>query len=449
MLAERGNYLDEENFLNQEGEEMENIDISHHSSRNDLGPDLRPIPKDLPQETLPFATSQKIHEIQSDEETYLVHFEQEKEKLKVFVEEKDYASDVSYENYFTMDELIQINSWFKIFYNMKDLLQELDLLTRNESLDIKLVKEGEIRLFIIFPSDLMENIELILPQNGLHEKEMFKQLYNNLLEIEQKHKEETKQINENLSCLENLIKNGSGKFSDLERMKDTLKDNIYNMNLNSGELFRSSGSYPGKGLIIDQKRRPFIETTILTKKNGEFNNKELKLLLDWIGPALEKFKNHPRTLRTKLLYKASIDGDKASTFHEKCDNLWPTITFIKTKEGFRYGGYTSVGWESPEKTEFKEDPAAFIFSFDTKKKYETTSPEKSIQCSMFWGPYFGEGGTICVPDNCFTDSNAFYQWPATYNLSEQDELTMGKEHYIHINDYEVYLIELSEEELSE
>ena len=116
------------------------------------------------------------------------------------------------------------------------------------------------------------------------------------------------------------------------------------------------------------------------------------------------------------------------------------MTLIETKEGFRYGGFTTQKWESPEQSIFKKDKDAFIFSLDTEKKYEVTDPEKSIQCSRFWGPYFGEGGAICVPDNFLQEKNAFYQWPSSYDISEKDELTFGQEHNINISKYEVYQI---------
>ena len=87
--------------------------------------------------------------------------------------------------------------------------------------------------------------------------------------------------------------------------------------------------------------------------------------------------NPPKVLRTKLVYKSEVDGDKSSIFHEKWDNIDPTITIIQTKDGYIYGGYTSVSLDGPEQPEFKIDQNAFIFSFNTVKKYECLDPEKS------------------------------------------------------------------------
>ena len=197
-------------------------------------------------------------------------------------------------------------------------------------------------------------------------------------------------------------------------------------------------------LSLDEKNLPFQESTIFSE-NDEERQKEIEVIAHWLSPSLSNLENPPKILYTKLLYKSETDGDKASNFHEKCDNISPTITLIQTKEGYRYGGYTSVCWEAPEQSEFKPDNDAFIFSFDTLKKYECLDAEKSIVCSMFFGPNFGDG-TILVPDNFNGETKAFYPWPSIYNLTEKNELTLGNENKINIMDYEVYAIELNNDE---
>ena len=168
--------------------------------------------------------------------------------------------------------------------------------------------------------------------------------------------------------------------------------------------------------------------------------KELRLLSIWLVQTLHS------NFTTKLIFSSDKEDDKASSFHKKCDNIAPTLTLIETKEGFRYGGFTTQSWESTETSIFKKDKNAFIFSLDAEKKYEITNEEKSIQCSMYWGPYFGEGGAICVPDNFLEEKNAFYQWPSSYDIAEKDELTFGQEHNINISKYEVFEIIIRNEE---
>jgi hypothetical protein len=198
------------------------------------------------------------------------------------------------------------------------------------------------------------------------------------------------------------------------------------------------------GLNEVQKKESNFE--LAEENNPEFIKGEIFHSIEELGMIIKNINTDNQQIILNLLYKASADSDKASVFHKKCDNIAPTLTLIETKEGFRYGGFTTQFWESTEQSIFKKDKNAFIFSLDTEKKYDVTDEEKSIQCSMYWGPYFGEGGAICVPDNFLEEKNAFYQWPSSYDISEKDELTFGQEHNINISKYEVFEIIIRNEE---
>jgi len=45
-----------------------------------------------------------------------------------------------------------------------------------------------------------------------------------------------------------------------------------------------------------------------------------------------------------LIYRASRDGFRAIDFHSKCDNTSNTLTLIKTKKSYIFGGYTTLSW---------------------------------------------------------------------------------------------------------
>lgn len=439
---------------------------------------------------------QKIitYQIDTNEETsYILNFEQSKDKLRIKASEKNSFPPNEFENFYSLEDLIKIDKWFKIFYNIDSLLIELEQLSKNERFSIERKKKDCLSLYIFFPIDLLEKIEIPIPLNEVNNKDLFLQLISKINEIDSKEKNDIIAIDEKLNNLEHLIQTmemnnnneeenlindnkekddininldnqDEEKMNNLEEMKDALKQEIVNNIKNSNsneyehndneneqehekisnensyeEIKKSNNIY----LLVDQNQLPFQESTIFSR-NEEEKQKEIELIVEWVSPCLLNFQNPPKVLRTKLVYKSEIDGDKASTFHEKCDNLGPTITIIQTKDGYRYGGYTSVNWEGPEQPEFKADQDAFIFSFDTVKKYECLDPEKSITCCNIFGPNFGEG-TILVPDNFNEETNAFYQWPSVYNLSEKDELTLGKNNKIEIKEYEVYTIELNDE----
>ena len=219
---------------------QENEDsLSQQIFQNDIEPTTKPIPKDLPKTTKPFSTSDAYKILSEEKSLYYVHFEQINEELKIFIHERDSNPKNTYEKNYTLDELIKTNDWFKIFDNIKDLLNELDLLVKNDNLGIKLKKEGELSLYIILPNKLMNPVEIIIPQNGMKERKLFKEIYLYLLNIEQKHRQESKRINEKLINLEHLLglsvnQSQQNRFSikakeNLEEMKNALKQEIQMM----------------------------------------------------------------------------------------------------------------------------------------------------------------------------------------------------------------------------
>ena len=443
----------------------------------------------------------KTYEIQSDEQvTFLLSFEIVKEKMKISVVEKDSFPQNKYENYYSLEDFIKINKWFNIFYNIESLLTEFEQLTKNENFAIEQKNKNVLSLFIVFPIDLLDKIEILLPVNEINNLDLFSQLISKITEIESKESNEIAFFDEKIDNLghllqsieeankareeemlqnqqneenkeeehqnENQNENKSEKSNNLEEMKDALKLQIEkkikndtetkNLNeLNNNALIKDNNKEVEEEsheenkeqeqeqeellLPLDPNNIPFTESSIISTTDSQ-KNKELRLLSIWLVQTLHS------NFTTKLIFSSEKEDDKASSFHKKCDNIAPTLTLIETKEGFRYGGFTTQSWESTETSIFKKDKSAFIFSLDTEKKYEITNEEKSIQCSMYWGPYFGEGGAICIPDNFLEEKNAFYQWPSSYDIAEKDELTFGQEHNINISKYEVFEIVIINDE---
>jgi len=452
----------------------------------------------------------KTYEILSDEKiTFLLSFEQVKEKIKISVIEKDSFPQNKYENFYSLEDFIKINKWFNIFYNIESLLVEFEQLTKNENFAIEQKNKDVLSLFIVFPIDLLDRIEIQLPINEINNLDLFSQLISKISEIESKENNEISLFDEKIENLGHLLQsieeankareeellqnqqneakeeennnkenneeeqneeNKSNKSDNLEQMKDALKlqiekkiksDNNQKNEENNKAILKEtenneeeveeknkeSNKESNKELLIplDINNMPFADSSIITSSEPQ-KTKELNLLISWLGKGLNPTDQTQVHFSTKLIYSSENEDDKASTFHKKCDNIAPTLTLIETKEGFRYGGFTTQCWESTEQSIFKKDKNAFIFSLDTEKKYDVTNEEKSIQCSMYWGPYFGEGGAICVPDNFLEEKNAFYQWPSSYDITEKDELTFGQEHNINVSKYEVFEIVINNNE---
>ena len=99
-----------------------------------------------------------------------------------------------------------------------------------------------------------------------------------------------------------------------------------------------------------------------------------------------------------LIYRASRDGFHASAFHAKCDGKAKTVTIIKTKTNYVFGGYTSAAWSSTGG--WVLDGTAYLFRFRSNdvsiyNKYGVYASIMSnthyyaIHSSSEYGPTFG------------------------------------------------------------
>ena len=97
------------------------------------------------------------------------------------------------------------------------------------------------------------------------------------------------------------------------------------------------------------------------KYQEEMKNKFIgsKILNDQQKETLSKFIGLNFEIKN-LLWQGSRDGFSSKTFHSLCDNKGPTITIIKSSNGFIFGGFTLISWNSTSK--WTEDSSSFIFS---------------------------------------------------------------------------------------
>ena len=117
-------------------------------------------------------------------------------------------------------------------------------------------------------------------------------------------------------------------------------------------------------------------------------------------------------VKLSLLYKASIHGYAAATFHAKCDRQGPTVVVAYNQAGFVYGAYTSKDYAQSGKV--VDDDSAFLFSFNCENggqsplRYTPKTPEQAFTDGNT-GPNFGallflNGNTAavtCSPGNLY------------------------------------------------
>lgn len=141
------------------------------------------------------------------------------------------------------------------------------------------------------------------------------------------------------------------------------------------------------------------------------------------------------TQKWQLIYKASQDGFEAKNFHQQCNEASKTLTLIKTKDGYVFGGYTSQKWGKNEG--YIEDSECFIFglinAFGIPFKIECPDKRYAIFNSPSKGPIFGK---LSNP-NIFIMSSSNKSWRNRFYLNGFDtQFLAGVDFYI--KEIEVY-----------
>ena len=241
--------------------------------------------------------------------------------------------------------------------------------------------------------------------------------------------------------LENIRNENDIFKTNLEQQKQNLNEDMVNKLIEENNLLRKkleendnmkkqSGEI--QEVSEDNKEREKEEENENQEEDAEkgeiiHNMKELELITDKINKENKK-------IIINLLYKASVDGDKASIFHEKCDKAKSTIVLVETLNGKRFGGFTTCSWAG--NCEDKNDPQAFIFSLDKMKTYENIPGDEAIGCYPKFGPIF-LGCQIKIFDDAFTKGGTTFEKELNFNTKEDFELT-GGDRVFQIKDIEVY-----------
>jgi hypothetical protein len=158
--------------------------------------------------------------------------------------------------------------------------------------------------------------------------------------------------------------------------------------------------------------------------------------------------NQFRNQRLKLLYRGSRDGFDASNFHAKYDNQSHTITFICTTKDFIFDGYTPLSWDST--SGYKADSSHRSFVFTITNRHNLTSRkfglkpdhlQYAIYCYALYGPWFGNGNTIYVCDNCAACNSSYTRLYGYVNDTGLNDYTVFTgERYFTVKEIEVFTL---------
>ena len=237
------------------------------------------------------------------------------------------------------------------------------------------------------------------------------ELVKNLRKIEEYGMQREKEIEELKLYIEELIRN--------KKIDELQYQNILRQHQNSAMNMEE------KVLSIQDTRLEIVKGDIIQ------NTQELELLT-------RKISKRNRRIILNLLYKATIDSDKAEVFHEKCDDAESSLVLIKSGNGKRFGGYTSCNWKGNSIE--KKDENAFVFSLDKMKIYDNIPGEDAIGCYPKYGPIF-LGCQIRIFDEFFTNGGTTFEKGLNYKTEEDYELSGGLKKY-DVKEIEVYSVEV-------
>jgi hypothetical protein len=108
-----------------------------------------------------------------------------------------------------------------------------------------------------------------------------------------------------------------------------------------------------------------------------------------------------------LLYRASVDGYSAAAFHSRCNGKAPLWFVIKANTGFIATVYVTVAFTSANNYVTAPSGSSWLNNLEdnggnirTSKALNTTYPQYTIYDGEGYGPTFGGGHDLHIPNDC-------------------------------------------------
>ena len=356
-------------------------------------------------------------------------------KLKISYNENAFLFEVekiaefpknNYCNLLSFEELGKINKFFRQFDSPEEVINSLKVIVNNNNLKI-FEEDRKMKIEITNPAN-QQTFSIDVP---IKKKELGTEVSNlvtyvsslkdRIVSLENKNKELEEQLKYKNEILEKELKN---KYEILEKelknTKEILEKELKNKyELMEKELKPIKEKYYRKQKMLEDIKESFKKSSIIQKEDA-------KIIMKWFEEKPTKF--------IKLL-DSKIDGDTTNAFENKCAKKCPTMVFVKTIKGRRFGGFTTVTWTNG----YSKDNKAFLFSLDRKEKYKITD-ENYANCLSSGNSFYFGGGTLTLYNNCtskndnFVTNSNFESVPENYGIN-------GGEHKFTVSSYEVYQVE--------
>ena len=123
------------------------------------------------------------------------------------------------------------------------------------------------------------------------------------------------------------------------------------------------------------------------------------------------------------IYQATENGATAADFHRECDQNTNIIVLIKTNDGKKFGGYTSVGFSNFYRS--YHDDTAFLFSIDKREIYPNIKGKSAVDSFYNFGPCFS-GDSIKIYDNFLKNGGVTVKNSGNFETNEEFQINDGK-----------------------
>ena len=338
----------------------------------------------IPKKEIKFDASETF-EINTDNKIYALKISYNEQLIYFEIKEKNAFVKDEYNLYIDLNELGKISRFFNQFETVKEVFDSLKSLIDKKNLSI-IQEEKKMKIKIINP---INNKEFYI--NVLSKEKDIRSEINSIITY-------VTSLNEKVQKLENKVNLLENKLNEIIKEKE------------------------------EKKKKKELYEKYQINKSSVINKEEIDLFMNWLDQKPKKI---------KLLLDSKIDGDLTQTFYNKCGGKFPTVVFVKTTKGKRFGGYCSIGWENKNGGALK-DINNFIFSLDKKKKYKIKNPDRGIETHSSYFA-FGGGSDFYIYDKCTSYTNNYNYNTGTYETTEKYEL--NGEQYFTVSSYEVYQIE--------
>ena len=308
------------------------------------------------------------------------------------IEENDFPKK-EYSVIKTLEELLKIDKYFRLFDNLKEVFDSIKIIISNKNLSV--IKE--------------ENALKLKIKNPLTNKEFFIKLLLKVKDV----KSEIESIIPYISSLNNKI---NSLENQIKEMKIEFDNKLKIMEQKYKEEIRKYHEKPENF----QKKNFFSQSNIV-KLN------EIDLILSW-------FEKKPNSVN--LLLNANIDDNFWNAFYNNCGNKPNTMIFIKTTNNIRFGGFTSSIWPTDGAAQDKD---SFIFSLSKKQKYKVINQNNAIGVSKNSWISFGNGYDLYLYNGLRSSGGGTYK--NSYDIEgNRYDLNNGNNDF-KLSNCEIYQIE--------